>query len=148
MQEAEVPLGGIVQLAPVFACTPKQIGGSHNVGHDEVHRAVDRTVDMALGSKINDRIRTIFLHQVSHHYLVSNITMDEDMTVIMHDILESGQVASVSQQIEIDDTNILLREEHADEITADKAGATGHEECFHGTNERLNVITGAIIHLT
>ena len=57
MQEAEGGLVGFWQIIPVTTHRFKQVKGADDVGLNEVTRAMNGTIDVAFGGKVNDSTR-------------------------------------------------------------------------------------------
>ena len=60
MQEAEAVALRARQRDPVFPRGLEQLKGPGEIGLEELRRTADRTIDVALGSKVNDSARSVF----------------------------------------------------------------------------------------
>ena len=63
---------------------------------------------MTLGSKVNDAVDLLILHQLVESIEVADIHPHKLIIGLVLDILEIGQVSGVSQLIEVDDAIIRI----------------------------------------
>lgn len=68
---------------------------------------------MALSSKVDDAIDMLVLHQLIERIEVADTLLHELVVWLILDVLEVGQIASISQFVEIDD---VVLEVHVREI--------------------------------
>ena len=88
---------------------------------------------MGLCSKIDDIVRIIFLQKICNQFLIADISLHEDMTRIILNLLQILQVSCISQLIQVDDLDVLILLEHViDKVRADESGASGYQiGCSH-----------------
>jgi hypothetical protein len=99
--------------------------GAIDIGLDEVLRAMNGTIDMGFGGKIDDGARLILPQPLQHTCCIADVTMDEKMALVTLQALQVGQVARISQFIHIDDWLIACCQPVKDKIAADETGAAG-----------------------
>ena len=87
---------------------------------------------MALGGKVDDKIRIILRHQFADQRAVADVALNEDVTLVVHNALEVLQIAGIGQLIKIHDADILILVQHVVyEVGSDEAGAAGDKIGFH-----------------
>src|SRR5574344_2127837 len=97
-----------------FACHPctsrsiEKILCSQNIRRQEQLRIFDRTVDMALGSKIHNIVDVVCSKQFVGKFPVPDVTMNKETAFIINIILDSSEITSISQSIEDDDFNVFI----------------------------------------
>ena len=99
-------------------------------GHERV-RTRDRSVDMALGGEVDDRVDVPAVDQFGDEIGVADVADDE-----LHAVqpVEIGAVARIGQRVEHDDAVLgmgLAPMMH--EVRADEAGAAGDDQISHGS---------------
>ena len=88
---------------------PVELGGlqqsecAHHVGACEGEGVLDRAVDMTLGSKVDDAVDVVFLHQAHYELEVADVALYECVVVAVLYVLEVGEVSRIRQFVEIDD---------------------------------------------
>lgn len=89
---------------------------------------------MALGSKVNDAINPLVVHQLVECLEVADIHLHKLVVGLMLDVLEVTEVASIGQLVEVDDAVVgVLVHEEAHNMRADKSRTTGDNYSFHLT---------------
>lgn len=83
VQEAEGSPFRLRQAAPVAAHRLEQIAGTHHIGVDELARAVDGTIHMALGREIDDRAGPVLGEKAPGEIPVADVAPYEDMPWIV-----------------------------------------------------------------
>ena len=98
-----------------------------DIGLDERFRPADRTVDVALGSQVGDRIEPLALEQLRDQRLVEDRALDEAVARVGLHRRKVLQIARIGQRIEHHHALRAVRQQMRDEIGADEAGAAGDE---------------------
>lgn len=104
VQEAEFILGRAFKAPPVPEGGLEELEGAGDVGGDELARAVNRAVDVRLGSEVHDRLRRSGGEGPSHSLGIANIGLDEGEAPLALQVGKGGQVAGVGQPIDHRDT--------------------------------------------
>ena len=92
---------------PVNLGSLEQRQGTHHVGMSESEWILDTSIYVALGSKMDDAIHLVVLHQFQHQVEIADVALNESIVRLVLDVLEVSQVACVCQLVEIDD--VILR---------------------------------------
>ena len=103
MQEAEGSLGIGIERAPVGARGLQQREGADDIGLDELGRAVDGAVHMALGGEMHDRARTVGSEQAVDRLAIADIGLREHVARVAFQRGERLAVACVGQLVDADD---------------------------------------------
>jgi len=148
VEEAEGGFLGVTQVVPVAAYYFEQMEGADDVGLDEVFRAVDGAVDVALGGEVDDGARLLFGEQFADQGAVADVALDEDVALVAVQAGEVLQVAGVGEFVEIEDRLVVLSQPVEDEVRADEAGAAGDENHeiqpkktrFHAGKDNYNTV--------
>ncbi len=128
MQKAE---GGFLigrEVIPVTAHAFEQVEGADDVGLDEFTRAVNRTIDMALGGEVDDGARFGIRQQVGDEIAITDVAADELVTRITFEFLEVLEIAGVSEQVEVNDKLIGLLQPIEHEVGTNEAGGASNED--------------------
>jgi hypothetical protein len=88
---------------------------------------MDRTIDVRLGSKVDDRPRLVLRQQAARQVAVAYVAVDENVPRVTGQCGEVFTIARVSQLVEVDQALVALRQPVENEVGADKAGTTGHQ---------------------
>jgi hypothetical protein len=132
VQEAECRLVRRRQAIPVRAHRLQQAEGADDIRLDEVFRAVDAAVDVALGGKIDDGARAVLVQQPGYQRGIADISLDEDVTRIAAQAGQVLEVAGIGQLVEVEHRFRGAGEPVQHKITADESGAARCED--HGCN--------------
>ena len=128
--KAEVCLLGPLKAAPVFQRGIQQAECADHVGLDKGPGPVDRSIDMAFGGEVHDRIDLFFAQQTKHHLAIEDIALDEPVVGRIGDCPQAFRVARIGQLVEVDDP-LAFTDKQANHCRADKAGSAGDEDGFH-----------------
>ena len=82
---------------------------------------------MAFSRKIQNGPRLMTRQQRRQQGTVPDIAVYENMVWVLFDSVQIAQIAGIGQFVQIDHGFVTLDQPVEDKITADKAGATGHE---------------------
>ncbi len=100
---------------------------SHNICPHKYTRIRDRTVNMALRSKIHHIIRSLPLKEFHHKIAVSDVSADKFVIRLVLYRLQGFQVSRIRKKIQIDDLVLGILFYHMmHKISTDKSGATCH----------------------
>src|SRR3954451_2077 len=100
-----------------------------DVGAHELGAAVeDRLLDVGLGGGVDDHVNV--LDDVAHELGVADVAVDERQALVRHHVGEVLDVAGIGQRVERDDVVRRVRQQVADEVRRDEAGAAGDENLF------------------
>ena len=111
----------------------EHLEGTNDVGFNEVARAINGPVDMALGGKIHDPVRPVVGIDPRHRRGVRDVADHE----LAHRRIQPRQalaMPSVGQLVEHDDPYPLTSQRNAHEVRADEAGAASYQNCPHERN--------------
>lgn len=128
MVKAEAGLGFAFKRIPVGASGFKQRKGAVDVGAQEFARAMNRPVDMGLGSEMNDGARLMLYELAVDQGAITDIARHEAVPGIA---LQAGKVlkiARVGKLVQVDDRLVTLFEPVQHKITANKASVTGNKD--------------------
>ena len=80
---------------------------------------------MGFGRKVQDGSRFVFGQQTGHQIFVTNIALNEDVTLVVSQRRQVVQIAGIGQFVQIDDGLIMAGKPCVDKIAADKTCAAG-----------------------
>ena len=87
---------------------------------------------MTLCCQMNYAIDMLLLHQFVERLEVADVHLHEFVVRLVLDVLEVGEVAGVSQFVEIDDVVFgILVHEQSYHMTSNKSGTAGDNDCLH-----------------
>ena len=127
VQKAERRLPIRVQAAAIGARAFQQAVGAHNVGGDEILGAMDRTVDMTLGGKVDDGARAALGQQPRHQRGIADVALHKDMALIALQRLQVGQIAGVGELVEVQHGFVGLGQPVQNEVAANETRAPSNE---------------------
>ena len=116
------------RLGPVLPCGIEQRVGADDIGLDEGRRTVDRTVDMALGGEMHDRVDGVLAQQRGDQHTITDIALDEVVARAVADRSKRGEVGGVGQLVEIDHAMVGCRDQVAADGRADEACSPSHQD--------------------
>ena len=120
------------QRLPVELSGLEQRERTHHVGLSEGERVFDRAVHMTLGGEVYDTIHLLLLHQFVECVEVADVHLHKLIVRLVLDVLEVGEVACISQFVEIDDVVVgILVHEQSHYMTSNKSGTAGDNDCLH-----------------
>ena len=103
-----------------------------DIGFYEDLRLGDRTIHVAFGREVNNRLDPMLGDDAFDQYAVTDIAFDELVILVLHKFGEVAEIAGVGQSIEIDDQAIrVLGKHHPYKITADKSRPARNQNSFH-----------------
>ena len=121
------------QTFPIELRCLKQSQRTHDISACEGERILYASVNMTLGSKMDDAIDVLILHQLIESIEVADVHLYKLIVRLILNVLKVSQVAGISQLIKADD--IIFRvfvHEEANNVRADKTSTTGnHYISFH-----------------
>ncbi len=100
--ETEGRLAYLVQTVPVGASGLQQHVGADNIGLDEVGRACDGAIDVALGRQVHHGIRLMLGKHPIQFGAVADIHLLKGITFTVCDTGQGFQVARIGEFIEVD----------------------------------------------
>ena len=107
MQKAEATLVGLRQCVPVCPCLLQQLESTVDIGTNKIVGRADGTVNVALGSEMNDCARPVPLKKFPYRIPVRNIAPNQLVTRISRNGVEITQVARVGQLVQVNDRRAL-----------------------------------------
>ena len=117
---------------PILAGGLQQAEGAHHIGAGEGEGILDGAIHVALCGKVDDAIDIVLLHNGAHAVEVADIGLNKGVVRLVLDILEVGEVAGVSQGVEVNDFVLgVLVDKEADDVGTDEAGTAGNQDVFH-----------------
>ncbi|MCY1413779.1 hypothetical protein D9M71_292160 [compost metagenome] len=115
------------QAGPVGAGRLQQGISADNIGVNELCRAIDRTVDMGLGSQVHDHLGLEALQHSADGSLVGDVGLDELVTRIRGNADQRFQIAGVCQLVQVEHFMFGVPDQVTDQGRADEAGTAGNE---------------------
>ena len=119
----------------IWLAFPRECGGlkqaerTHHVCVGEGERVLDGTVYMTLCSQMDDAVHMVLLHQCLDGIAVADVSLYKRVVGLIFYIFEVGQVAGISQFVEIDDMVVgVFVDKESDYMTADEAGSAGNDD--------------------
>ncbi len=128
MVEAEAGLLPVAETIPVMARRLQQGVGADDVGLDELGRAVDGAVDVALGGQVHDAVRPVLGEQAADLGGVADVHFFKGITRVAGDAGDRIEVAGIGQAIDVDYPVIGVGDQVADDGGTDETGAAGDEQ--------------------
>src|SRR5262249_45633804 len=107
----------------------QQAKGAHDVRLDEAFRIVDRAIDMALGSEIDNGPWLMLDQQARDELLVGNVSFDKNMLIGV-DGCKILEISRVCQPVKIDD-GFSRPNKISHEIRADESRAASDKKHLH-----------------
>ena len=127
----DMPGGGLA--LPIELGGLKERKGTHDIGAGKGEGILDATVYMTLGSKVDDAIDLLILHELIEGFVVADIHLDELIVGASLDILQIGEVTGIGELIEIDNLIFgILVDEQTYNMTPYKSGTAGDDNATHG----------------
>ena len=112
------------QTLPVGLCCLQERECSHHVGLCKGEWILDRAVYVAFCSQMDNAVYLIVVHQLEHQLEVADVALHKGVVGLVLDVLEVGQIACISQLVEVDDVILgIFVHEQTDNVGADKSGA-------------------------
>ena len=99
----------------IFARHPSLAGSVHEVLRTEdVHaekelRILNGTVHMALCREVDDIVDIVLSKELVDELTVANVAFDEEAPLVINIILDRTKIACISERVEDDDLDILIR---------------------------------------
>ena len=119
------PVGS--QRAPVCQRGIEHDVGADDVGLDEGAWAVDRAVDMALGGKMDDRVRCERRKGRRHCPPIADVGLKQAVALVRGHLFQRVGARGIGQFVEVEDLMSLLAHQHPHEGGADEARAAGDQ---------------------
>ena len=125
--EAEAVLRFRRKGAPIGEGLFQEHKSPDDVGVDEIRSLVDRSVDMAFGRQMDDRVGSHVADQAANVVAVGDVATNEAKAPIAGDRFERVEIAGIGQLVE--DRDLVRRgcNQVADQRRADEAGAAGDQ---------------------
>ena len=86
----------------------QQIEGAYDVGVDELARAADGAVYVALGCKVEDGAGLVRSQQLADQGRVAKVALNKDVLGVTGDRRQVLQIAGVGQLVQVDDSFVRL----------------------------------------
>ena len=111
---------------PVELGSLQQTQCAHHIGAGKGEWVFDATIDMRFGSKVNDAVNLLVLHQLVESIEVADVHLDELLVRFFLDVLQVCEVSCIRQLVKVDDFVLwVFVHEKAYDMRADKACTTG-----------------------
>ena len=134
--EAEYRLVLCGQSAPERAHFLEQAEGADDIGLDELTRAVNAAVDMALGGKVQHGGRAMLSQQACHQHTIADVALHQRAAAGVNVLGNRLRVARVGQFVEHHHRLRALAKPVMNEISADEAGrASDEDHVFENADE-------------
>ena len=127
MQKPEGRFFSRGQVAPKAPHRFEQVEGAHDVGLDELARAVDGAVHMAFGREVDHRTRPMLGQQAVDQGAVADVALHQLVACVALQAGQSFGVARVGQFVEVHDRLITGSQPVQYEVGANKTCAAGHQ---------------------
>ena len=117
----------VLAVPPRRASRLQEVGCAADVGVNEVDRAVDRTIDVALGGEVDHCVDVVLCEKHSHGIDVADVGANKGVarTVSLGDATKTGQMTRVGEGVDVDQSQLRIGGEGCThEIAADEPGAT------------------------
>ena len=102
-----------------------------DIRRHELGRALfDRLLDVRLGRRVDDHVDA--LDELGDEPGVADVAVDEREPLVAHHVCEVLEVPGVRERVERDHLVLGVRQEVADHVRRDEAGAAGDENALHG----------------
>ena len=135
-----VGLGRAVDLArgdedePLDRCAADRVEQDlrpFDVRRHELGRTfLDRLLDVRLRRCVDDHVDA--RDELGHESGVADVAVDERKALVAHHVREVLEVSRVGERVERDHLVAGVRQQMADHVRGDEAGAAGDENAFHG----------------
>ena len=116
----------------------QQTKRADHIGFNKGRRAINGTVDVAFGSKVDDSPWPMFLQERLHPRTVAKIPFDEDVPGVRCHIGKRVDVAGIRQFVEVDDRRWLVRDPLPHKLAANETGSAGYEDRLHGILSKVS----------
>ena len=131
MQKSECGFGGGFKRVPVGAHGFKQAKRADDIGLNKFLGAVNGSIHVGLGGKVNDGANGMASEQFADQFAVGNIAVHKSVRGVRGKRVEIVGVAGVGERVKINHGFIAVGEPILNEITADEARAAG-DKYGHG----------------
>jgi len=131
MEEAKGLLVDFIEIVPVGSCGLEEGEGPDDVGLNEFGRAMDRTIHMGLGGKVDDGTGSVLDKELGNQFGITDVSADKDIPGIALQRGKVLEVARVGQLVEVDDGVFLKGDPVENKVRADESGTAGNEDCGH-----------------
>ncbi len=99
-----------------------------DIGVDEDLGPRNGSIHVTLGGEIDDGLDLMLVDQSLHQGSVADVSVDEDVVLVLDELGEVLEVARVGQLVEIDQQAVrMLREDHLHEVASDETRPTGNQ---------------------
>ena len=120
-----------LQPLPIAERGLQQHPGAHHIGPDELQRPVNRTVHMALRRQMQHGVRPKPREGRPHRRLIGDVRLEKFIAGSVQQIRHRLRIAGVGEGVHIEHP-LAGKDQLADKIGADKAGAAGDQKCAGG----------------
>ena len=125
MQQAKPRLVCTGQAAPIGTQRLQQVECAHDIGLDELCRAVDRAIHMRLSREVDDGAGSVLVQKAGKQRSIPKIAVHKHVACITVQTGEVLQVAGVGEFVQVDDRLVAGGQPVDHKIAADEAGAAG-----------------------
>lgn len=116
-------------VQPDLFCGLEQAVGADHVGGYKRIRAMDRTVHMGFGGKINHGIQALFGQKGFDQSLIPDITVDKTKILQLQPVGQAGHIPRISQGIQHHHPVLRIAGQPVmDKIGPDKTGPAGYKQ--------------------
>ena len=101
---------------------------------------------MALGRKMNNRLRTLGQQEFSHHLAIADIALQKLVMMVRSHRSQIRGIARISQLVEIDNARGFICQPLQDEIRSDESCSAGDQNwvCHAPMNSRRELLSGIL----
>ena len=114
----------------ILAACVHQNSGTHDICLQKDAGIFNRTIHMALGSKIDNDVGMLFLKKLIHRLPIADVRSDKAEIGVVNYAFERGKIPRISQFVQTHNTVFGILAQHVkDEITADKSRPACYNDC-------------------
>lgn len=117
------------QRLPVELGSLQEGQSAHHIGAGKGEGVLDTTVNMALGSQVNDTVDLILHHESLHQVEVANVAFHKCVVEAVFNIVQVGKVAGIGEFVEVDNAILwIFVDKESHHMRPYKAGPTGNDD--------------------
>jgi hypothetical protein len=107
---ADVVETDVVSVPPGGARRFEEVGGTADIGVDEIDGTVDRAIDVALGGEVNHGVDVVSREEPVYGIDIANIGVNKGVAgaVGLGDATKARKVASVGQSVDVDELQLRV----------------------------------------
>ena len=128
---------------PALSASLEQVECPLDVGANELPRAQDASVDVALGGEVHDEVRFDLVEHGIDRIHVGDVHSAERIVRERVDRLQTAEICSIGELVDVDELVLLvLGYQSVQEVGTNEAGATGDHDLHRLLSASRLSITG------